>query len=94
MIRRVKKDVEKSLPNKIELILRVNMSQLQREYHRHIISKNYSVCGGTRTRCLHKYLFAHLFCCRSSPIKPPGHAFPPFFFEGRGWGALEESGRT
>lgn len=43
MIRRVKKDVEKSLPNKVELILRVNMSQLQREYHRHIISKNYAV---------------------------------------------------
>lgn len=44
MIRRVKKDVEKSLPNKVERILRVNMSQLQREYYRHIISKNYAVC--------------------------------------------------
>lgn len=43
MIRRVKKDVEKSLPNKVERILRVNMSQLQREYYRHIISKNYAV---------------------------------------------------
>ncbi len=34
LLRRVKKDVEKSLPAKIERILRVEMSHLQKQYYK------------------------------------------------------------
>jgi len=34
LIRRVKKDVEKSLPAKVEKILRVEMSKIQKKYYR------------------------------------------------------------
>lgn len=42
ILRRLKKDVEKSLPTKTERILRVELSDLQTEYYRNIITKNYS----------------------------------------------------
>lgn len=41
ILRRLKKDVEKSLPSKSERILRVEMSDMQTEYYRNIISRNY-----------------------------------------------------
>ncbi|ESO89597.1 hypothetical protein LOTGIDRAFT_218699 [Lottia gigantea] len=41
LIRRVKKDVEKSLPSKVEQILRVEMSSLQKQYYKWILTKNY-----------------------------------------------------
>ncbi|XP_060556043.1 chromodomain-helicase-DNA-binding protein 1-like isoform X4 [Ruditapes philippinarum] len=41
LIRRVKKDVEKSLPAKTEQILRVEMSSVQRQYYKWILTKNY-----------------------------------------------------
>src|SRR5262249_22972358 len=40
LLRRVKKDVEKSLPAKNERILRVEMSALQKEYYRWILARN------------------------------------------------------
>lgn len=42
ILRRLKKDVEKSLPSKTERILRVELSDTQTEYYRNIITKNYS----------------------------------------------------
>lgn len=42
ILRRLKKDVEKSLPSKSERILRVELSDLQTEYYRNIITKNYT----------------------------------------------------
>lgn len=42
ILRRLKKDVEKSLPSKSEKILRVEMSDMQADYYRNIITKNYS----------------------------------------------------
>ena len=42
IIRRVKKDVEKDLPAKVEQILRVDMSRMQKQYYRYILTKNYS----------------------------------------------------
>lgn len=42
ILRRLKKDVEKSLPSKTERILRVELSDLQTEYYRNIITKNYT----------------------------------------------------
>lgn len=34
LFRRTKKDVEKSLPGKVEQILRVDMTQLQKKYYK------------------------------------------------------------
>ncbi|KAK6463186.1 transcriptional regulator [Scheffersomyces coipomensis] len=42
ILRRLKKDVEKSLPSKTERILRVELSDMQTEYYKNIITKNYS----------------------------------------------------
>lgn len=42
ILRRLKKDVEKSLPSKTERILRVELSDTQTEYYRNIITKNYA----------------------------------------------------
>jgi len=41
LLRRVKKDVERSLPAKVEQILRVEMSKVQRQYYKWILTKNY-----------------------------------------------------
>jgi chromodomain-helicase-DNA-binding protein 1 len=41
LLRRVKKDVEKSLPAKVEQILRVEMSQSQKQYYKLILTKNF-----------------------------------------------------
>eukprot|EP01114_Cavostelium_apophysatum_P010624 TRINITY_DN2458_c0_g1_i1.p1 TRINITY_DN2458_c0_g1~~TRINITY_DN2458_c0_g1_i1.p1 ORF type:complete len:1441 (+),score=525.32 TRINITY_DN2458_c0_g1_i1:182-4504(+) len=41
ILRRVKKDVEKSLPAKIERILRVEMSPQQQKYYKWILSRNF-----------------------------------------------------
>jgi chromodomain-helicase-DNA-binding protein 1 len=40
-LRRVKKDVEKSLPAKVEQILRINMTNQQKQYYKWILTKNY-----------------------------------------------------
>ncbi|XP_046601523.1 chromodomain-helicase-DNA-binding protein 1 isoform X1 [Neodiprion lecontei] len=54
ILRRVKKDVEKSLPAKVEQILRVEMTSLQKQYYKWILTKNYNalrkgVKGSTTT---------------------------------------------
>eukprot|EP01133_Synstelium_polycarpum_P017185 gene17185-20476_t len=41
LLRRIKKEVEKSLPAKSERILRVDLSPLQKKYYRWILSKNF-----------------------------------------------------
>ncbi|KAG0229475.1 hypothetical protein BGW42_001565 [Actinomortierella wolfii] len=42
MLRRLKKDVEKSLPKKTERILRVELSALQTHYYKNILTKNFA----------------------------------------------------
>ncbi|KAL7665059.1 Chromo domain-containing protein 1 [[Candida] zeylanoides] len=49
ILRRLKKDVEKSLPSKTERILRVELSDLQTEYYKNIITKNYSALNAGNT---------------------------------------------
>ncbi|XP_011692493.1 PREDICTED: chromodomain-helicase-DNA-binding protein 1 isoform X2 [Wasmannia auropunctata] len=54
ILRRVKKDVEKSLPAKVEQILRVEMTSLQKQYYKWILTKNFEalrkgVKGSTTT---------------------------------------------
>lgn len=41
LLRRVIRDVEKSLPPKNERILRVEMSPLQKQYYKWILTRNY-----------------------------------------------------
>ncbi|XP_028678827.2 chromodomain-helicase-DNA-binding protein 2 isoform X1 [Erpetoichthys calabaricus] len=49
LLRRVKKDVEKSLPAKVEQILRVDMSAQQKQYYKWILTRNYrALSKGTR----------------------------------------------
>ena len=43
ILRRLKKDVEKSLPGKSERILRVELSDLQTHYYKNILTRNYKV---------------------------------------------------
>ncbi|KAI5966258.1 hrp3 [Candida pseudojiufengensis] len=42
ILRRLKKDVETSLPSKTERILRVELSDIQTDYYKNIITKNYA----------------------------------------------------
>ncbi|KAJ3083297.1 hypothetical protein HDU99_000067, partial [Rhizoclosmatium hyalinum] len=42
MLRRLKKDVEKSLPSKTERILRVELSAMQLEFYKNVFSKNFT----------------------------------------------------
>uniref|UniRef100_A0A669BZ73 Chromodomain helicase DNA binding protein 2 n=1 Tax=Oreochromis niloticus TaxID=8128 RepID=A0A669BZ73_ORENI len=49
LLRRVKKDVEKSLPAKVEQILRVEMSAQQKQFYKWILTRNYkALAKGTR----------------------------------------------
>ncbi|KAH7654970.1 Calcium/calmodulin-dependent protein kinase protein [Dioscorea alata] len=70
LLRRLKYDVEKGLPPKKETILKVGMSQLQKQYYRALLQKDLEVinAGGERKRllniamqlrkcCNHPYLF-------------------------------------
>jgi SNF2 family DNA or RNA helicase len=74
LLRRLKKDVEKSLPAKTERILRVSMSPMQRRYYRWILTRNFHELNkgvsGPRTSlmnammelkkcCNHPYLFSN-----------------------------------
>lgn len=49
ILRRLKKDVEKSLPGKTERILRVEMSDMQTDYYRNIISRNFAALNAGAT---------------------------------------------
>ncbi|OVA15033.1 SNF2-related [Macleaya cordata] len=70
LLRRLKSDVEKGLPPKKETILKVGMSQLQKQFYRALLQKDLEVvnAGGERKRllniamqlrkcCNHPYLF-------------------------------------
>ncbi|XP_953907.1 SNF2-family protein (chromodomain-helicase-DNA-binding protein 1) [Theileria annulata] len=72
VLRRVKKDVEKSLPNKVERILRVELSPMQIEWYKNILARNYEELarnsGGSRSSlqniCMElKKVCNHPFLC-------------------------------
>jgi chromodomain-helicase-DNA-binding protein 1 len=55
MLRRLKKDVEKSLPSKVERILRVELSPMQLDYYKAVFSKNFellSKSGSSKSKTL------------------------------------------
>ncbi|KAK2194995.1 bifunctional Helicase superfamily 1-2 [Babesia duncani] len=72
VLRRVKRDVEKSLPNKVERILRVELSPMQIEWYKNILTRNYDQLaknsGGSRSSlqniCMElKKVCNHPFLC-------------------------------
>jgi SNF2 family DNA or RNA helicase len=48
LLRRVKRDVEKSLPAKVEQILRVEMTRIQKQYYKWILTRNYRALTNER----------------------------------------------
>ena len=52
LLRRVKKEVEKSLPKKVESIIRVEMSALQKQIYKWIITKNFEKLKGSKISML------------------------------------------
>ncbi|CAK8697940.1 unnamed protein product [Clavelina lepadiformis] len=75
LLRRVKKDVEKSLPAKVEQILRVPMSSLQKQYYKWLLTKNYTaLLRGTRgsfTSFCNIIMELKKCCNHAHLIKPP-----------------------
>jgi SWI/SNF-related matrix-associated actin-dependent regulator of chromatin subfamily A member 5 len=83
LLRRLKSDVEKGLPPKKETILKVGMSQMQKQYYKALLQKDLEVvnAGGERKRllniamqlrkcCNHPYLF------QGAEPGPPYHTGP------------------
>uniref|UniRef100_A0A673G8K7 Chromodomain-helicase-DNA-binding protein 2-like n=1 Tax=Sinocyclocheilus rhinocerous TaxID=307959 RepID=A0A673G8K7_9TELE len=87
LLRRVKKDVEKSLPAKVEQILRVDMSAQQKQFYKWILTRNYKALSkGTRGSssgflnivmelkkcCNHEHLQVWLFYTQTSLVRGSG----------------------
>lgn len=74
ILRRVKKDVEKSLPNKVEQILRVEMTSAQKEYYKWILTKNYTALRkgvkGSVTSFVNVVMELKKCCNHATLIKP------------------------
>ncbi|KAI6649250.1 Chromodomain-helicase-DNA-binding protein 1-like [Oopsacas minuta] len=73
LLRRVKRDVEKSLPSKVERILTVEMSALQREYYRHILTRNFKALMKTGKAKAHRSSFINVLmelqkCCNHAHL--------------------------
>jgi SNF2 family DNA or RNA helicase len=70
MIRRVKKDVEKSLPPKVEQILRIEMTNAQQEFYQWILTRNYQELskGRSTTASLLNIVMELKKCCNHSSL--------------------------
>ncbi|XP_047228458.1 chromodomain-helicase-DNA-binding protein 1 isoform X1 [Girardinichthys multiradiatus] len=75
LLRRVKKDVEKSLPAKVEQILRVEMSAIQKQYYKWILTRNYKALNkgtkGSTSGFLNIMMELKKCCNHCYLIKPP-----------------------
>ncbi|CAG9759544.1 unnamed protein product [Ceutorhynchus assimilis] len=79
ILRRVKKDVEKSLPAKVEQILRVEMTSIQKQYYKWILTKNYNalrkgVKGSSNTFL--NIVIELKKCCNHAFLTKPAEAEP------------------
>ncbi|XP_044766089.1 chromodomain-helicase-DNA-binding protein 1 [Coccinella septempunctata] len=74
ILRRVKKDVEKSLPAKVEQILRVEMTSIQKQYYKWILTKNFNALRkgvkGSSTTFLNIVIELKKCCNHASLTKP------------------------
>uniref|UniRef100_A0A667ZC49 Chromodomain helicase DNA binding protein 1 n=1 Tax=Myripristis murdjan TaxID=586833 RepID=A0A667ZC49_9TELE len=79
LLRRVKKDVEKSLPAKVEQILRVEMSAIQKQYYKWILTRNYKALSkgtkGSTSGFLNIMMELKKCCNHCYLIKPPEDEF-------------------
>ncbi|XP_077989573.1 chromodomain-helicase-DNA-binding protein 1-like isoform X2 [Glandiceps talaboti] len=75
LLRRVKKDVEKSLPAKVEQILRVEMSATQKQYYKWILTKNYKALSkgmkGNTSGFLNLMMELKKLCNHPHLVRPP-----------------------
>ncbi|XP_031482496.1 CHD3-type chromatin-remodeling factor PICKLE [Nymphaea colorata] len=72
LLRRVKKDVMKDLPPKKELILRVELSAVQKEYYRAVLTRNYQVLtrkGGPQLSLINVVMELRKICCHAYMIE-------------------------
>lgn len=80
LLRRVKKDVEKSLPAKVERILRVEMTTLQKQYYKWILTKNYKALTkglkGSQSGFINIMMELKKCCNHALLIRPPESAAP------------------
>ncbi|XP_068647282.1 CHD3-type chromatin-remodeling factor PICKLE isoform X2 [Aristolochia californica] len=68
LLRRVKKDVMKDLPPKKELILRVELGSLQKEYYKAILTRNYQILtrkGGAQVSLNNVAMELRKLCCHA-----------------------------
>lgn len=66
LLRRVKKDVMKELPPKKELILRIELSSMQKEYYKAILTRNYQILtrkGGAQISLINVVMELRKLCC-------------------------------
>lgn len=74
ILRRVKKDVEKSLPAKVEQILRVEMTSIQKQYYKWILTKNFNAlrkgAKGSTSTFLNIVIELKKCCNHAALIKP------------------------
>uniref|UniRef100_A0A673I1Z9 Chromodomain-helicase-DNA-binding protein 1-like n=1 Tax=Sinocyclocheilus rhinocerous TaxID=307959 RepID=A0A673I1Z9_9TELE len=79
LLRRVKKDVEKSLPAKVEQILRVEMSAVQKQYYKWILTRNYKALSkgtkGSKSGFLNVMMELKKCCNHCYLIKSPEDEF-------------------
>lgn len=75
ILRRVKKDVEKSLPAKVEQILRVEMTAIQKQYYKWILTKNFHALlkgrKGSTSTFLNIVIELKKCCNHAMLTKPP-----------------------
>ncbi|KAH1102679.1 hypothetical protein AAZX31_13G198000 [Glycine max] len=79
LLRRLKSDVEKGLPPKKETILKVGMSQMQKQYYRALLQKDLEVvnAGGERKRLLNIAMQLRK-CCNHPYLFQGAEPGPPF----------------
>ncbi len=80
LLRRLKAEVEKNLPPKKEMILKVGMSEMQKEYYKQALQKDIKVVnsGGDRSRLLNMVMQLRK-CCNHPYLFQGAEPGPPFF---------------
>ncbi|XP_074567339.1 CHD3-type chromatin-remodeling factor PICKLE [Curcuma longa] len=80
LLRRVKKDVMKDLPPKKELILRVELSNVQKEYYKAILTRNYQILarrGGPQISLINVVMELRKLCCHAYMLEGVEPAIEP-----------------
>ncbi|KAG6537882.1 hypothetical protein ZIOFF_002985 [Zingiber officinale] len=80
LLKRVKKDVMKDLPPKKELILRVELSNVQKEYYKAILTRNYQILarrGGPQISLINVVMELRKLCCHAYMLEGVEPAIEP-----------------